>query len=240
MEHELGTAFWSLHLCIRCIQRSSSMQLHVLCSLALLAHASAALHIKPQLVRRVLGTWITTASLLFNQPLLHPAGAADDDAYLHSLAAVLEAKAVLKRVPQFVSAQAYDNARTNIKYCLNQLRLQKQLDTLVKNSIDFAEDPDAVDAAADASTRIANTATQLDSTVYTLIFIPTEDGELPPSAEKYIKQSNDFYSTLEKDLDLMLKVASDSQLSEAQSISDKELKDYPGFLFKDPSKKTSI
>lgn len=216
------------------------MHFQALCFLALLSHASWAVRIKPLLVRRAFGAWITTAALLFNQPLLHPSLAADDAAYLQSLAAVLEAKAVLKKVPQFVSLQAYDNARTNIKYCLNQLRLQKQLDTLVKNSIDFSEDPDAIDAAADASTRIANTATQLDSTVYTLIFIPTEDGELPPSAEKYIKQSNDFYSALEKDLDLMLKVASDAQLSEAQSISDKELKEYPGFLFKDPSKKTSI
>ena len=215
------------------------MYLLASCSLALLLHASSALNIKPT-VRRAFGAWIATASILFNQPLLYPATAADDAAYLQSLAGVLEAKAVLKKVPQFVSLQAYDNARTNIKYCLNQLRLQKQLDTLVTNSIDFSEDPDAIDAAAEASTRIANTATQLDSTVYTLIFIPTEDGELPPSAEKYIKQSNGFYSSLENDLDVMLKVASDSQLSEAQTIADKELKDYPAFLFKDPSKKTGI
>ena len=210
----------------------------VISSFAVLICASAASW-KPQLLRRAFGSLIASTSLFLNQPLLHPGFAADDSAYLQSLATILEAKAILKKVPTFVDLQAYDNARTNIKYCLNQLRLQKQLDTLVKNSIDFSEDPDAIDAAADASTRIANTATQLDSTVYTLIFIPTEDGELPPSAVKYVKQTGGFYSALEKDLDMMLKVASESQLAEAQGIADKELQDYPGFLFKDPAKKTT-
>ena len=171
----------------------------------------------------------------------NPAHAAtSESAYISSIASVIEAREVLAPVLPYVKNQAYDNARTNIKYCLNQLRLQKQLDTLVQNSIDFSEDADAIDAAQEASTRITNTATQLDSTIYTLIFIPSDDGLPPPSAEKYIKQSADEFADLNRDLDVMLKLPTAAQMQEAQSLAAKELKAAPAFLFKQVTKKTMI
>ena len=82
----------------------------------------------------------------------------------------------------------YDFARTNVNYCLNQLQLSKALSTVIQGSIDFCDDADAIEAASEASQTIANTAVQLDSTIYTCVFIPSEDGEIPPNAEKYRKQ----------------------------------------------------
>ena len=63
---------------------------------------------------------------------------------------------------------------------------------LIQQSLDFSEDSDAVDAAQEAGNRVSNTAIQLDSTLYTCVFIPSDDGTVPPAAEKYRKQCFDF------------------------------------------------
>ena len=55
-----------------------------------------------------------------------------------------------------------------------------------------------------ASQRLTNTAVQLDSTIYTCVFIPSEDGEVTPTQEKYRKQSYGFLKDLNNDLDTMI------------------------------------
>ena len=45
---------------------------------------------------------------------------------------------------------------------------------------------------------------QLDSTIYTCVFIPSEDGEVTPTQEKYRKQSYGFLKDLNNDLDTMI------------------------------------
>lgn len=207
--------------------------------LALCVFVASSLKFNPlKIIEKKSSIAVLSLAILTQPSLTQAAGAPSaSNVFINSLATVIEAREVLKPVVGFVDVQAYDNARTNIKYTVNQLRLQKTLDALVQNSLDFSDDADAIDAAADASTRIANTAQQLDSTVYTLVFIPSEDGIPPPSAEKYVKQSKDFYGTLDSDLSVMLKVASAKQLGEAQLIAEKSLKEMPDFLFKTPKRK---
>jgi hypothetical protein len=65
---------------------------------------------------------------------------------------------------------------------------------LVQSSIDFGDDMDAIENAQEAAGKISNTAIQYDSTVYTCVFIPSDDGTVPPNAEKYRKQAVDFYN----------------------------------------------
>jgi len=77
-------------------------------------------------------------------------------------------KAVLKPVQKYVVDTKYDFARTNVNYCLNQLQLAKAVKAVIQGSIDFCEDGDAIEAAYEASQTIANTAVQLDSTIYTV------------------------------------------------------------------------
>ena len=105
---------------------------------------------------------------------------------------------------------------------------------LLSNSIDYVDDADLLDQISDASTRIVNTATQLDSTIYTMVFIPNDSGEdVTPSVLKYQKQSKDFLNELNNDLDTLLKAGTEKQLSTAQEIANKEIPTYPKFLFKD-------
>ena len=173
----------------------------------------------------------TTTSILFTTNIL-PSYGSSNDAFVAALASIIEAKDVIKPVKNFIELQAYDNARTNIKYVINQMQLQKKTDALIQNSLDVTEDSDAIDLAADANSRILNTANQLDSTIYTCVFIPSEDGTISATQEKYRQQSYTFYNSLLKDFDDVIKVAPDAQLKEAQAIADVDIKKLPKVLFK--------
>lgn len=155
--------------------------------------------------------------------------------FLGPLATMIVAKQVMEPTKAYVERQAYDAARSNIKYILNDLQLQKQVLNLVQNSIDFVDDMDAIDAAQEAGNRVANTAIQYDSTVYTCVFIPSDDGTVPPSAEKYRTQAYNFYTAFNNDIDTLLKLANEDQLQKAQEIAKKRSKNLPPVLFKDLS-----
>ena len=121
------------------------------------------------------------------------AAAPSEEKYLDALATLITCKKVLESVDNYIEVQAYDNARTNVNYLLNQLFLEKKVQSLIQQSLDFSEDSDAVDVGQEAGSRVSNTAIQLDSTLYTCVFIPpSDDGGVPPAAEKYRKQCFDF------------------------------------------------
>ena len=62
-------------------------------------------------------------------------------------------------------------------------------------------------------------------------------GTVPPAAEKYRKQTKDFYNSFNSDIDAVLKVASEEQLSKAQSVAALSLKTRPPVLFKNANSK---
>ena len=86
-----------------------------------------------------------------------------EETFVGNVATMITAKRILEPVDNFVELSAYDNARTNVKYILNQLQLQKNADSLVRLSLDFTEDPDRVDAATEAAGRVTTTAQNVDS-----------------------------------------------------------------------------
>ena len=156
-----------------------------------------------------------------------------EEKYIDTLSVLLQVKKIIEPTKQFVFLQAYDNARTNIRYTLNQLQLQKNVDFLIQNSIDFTEDMDSIDAAQDVGSKLTNTLLQFDNTVYTCIFIPSDDGTVPPSAEKYRKQTYDFYNVINDSVDTMLKVATEKQLAAAVVKANAAVKALPPVLFKE-------
>lgn len=92
---------------------------------------------------------------------------------------------------------------------------------------------DAIDAAQDVGSKLTNTLLQYDNTVYTCVFIPSDDGTVPPSAEKYRKQANDFYDTVQNSIDIMLKVGNEKQIAAATKLSENAIKTLPPVLFKE-------
>jgi hypothetical protein len=156
-----------------------------------------------------------------------------EDDFIQSLSALVLAKEVIAPTKAYVDLQAYDNARSNIKFILNNLQLQKQVTSVLQNSIDFSDDFEKIEAAQEAASRITNTAIQYDSTVYTCVFIPSDDGTVPPSAEKYRKQATNYYKSFLEDIQTILDVASESQLERAKAIAKEKLPTLPAVLFKD-------
>lgn len=165
--------------------------------------------------------------------LARAATTVDEDAFIDSLSTLILVKKIIEPTKKFIYLQAYDNARTNIRYTLNQLFLQKKVDLLIKSSIDFSDDMDSIDAAQDAGSKLTNTLLQFDNTAYTCIFIPSDDGTVPPSADKYRKQANDFYDTALSSIDVILKVANERQIAAATKLADAATKTLPPVLFKD-------
>ena len=141
---------------------------------------------------------------------------------MKNVATMITSKKILEPVDNFVDKSAYDNARTNVKYITNQLQLQKNADSLVRNSLDLDPEPnsDLVDLATEAAGRISTTAENVDSSVYTTIFIPpADDGTIPPSALKYRKQALEFLKAYRSDLDALINVADDGLLAKAKVTS---------------------
>merc|ERR1719230_1271542 len=146
--------------------------------------------------------------------------------FIECLSSMQVCKTILSYIPGFIDAQAYDSGRTNVNYLINFLAIQKQADKLVKSSLDFAEDPDAIDAAQEAAVTLGNKLTELDSTIYTVIFIPgDESGVVAPAAEKYIKMLFGYLKDTNSAFDTLLSVGSETQLANANKITTKRLAD---------------
>lgn len=167
--------------------------------------------------QKLLGCLATLlASVVVSPPL---AVHASEEIFVKNVATMLTSKKILEPVDNFVEKSAYDNARTNVKYITNQLQLQKNADSLVRNSLDLDPEPnsDLVDAATEAAGRISTTAENVDSSVYTTIFIPpADDGTIPPSALKYRKQALEFLKAYRSDLDALINVADNDLLVKAK------------------------
>jgi hypothetical protein len=186
----------------------------------------------------------STLAALFFPLFIHPdvALADSEDKFVNALSALVNAKKILAPVKSYVELQGYDNARTNIYYIVNNLSLQKKADALVQSSIDVVDDESKIDLAQESASRIANTASQLDSSVYTVIFIPSEDGSVNPTQQKYITQAYKYYDDFNKDLDDLIQIADGNELLRKRAFAqaENEVAEMPKILFKQSVKKSGI
>jgi len=184
---------------------------------------------------------ISAIGIAVTSVLPTPVYAAGEQDYIEALATVVSAREILKPLKDFILDQGYDNARTNINFILNQLKFQKKIDVLVQNSIDYVDDADIIEEAQDAGTKLTNTLRELDSLVYTIIFIPSEDGSVTPTQEKYRKQTYDVCDRLSSELDKLLRLGGDSkEYEKAKVLSQSNLQSYPKVLFTKVTKKSGI
>ena len=183
-----------------------------------------------------IGALITTIVSLMSSPNAVSAKASTEQDFIEALGTCLTSKRVLVPVLDFIEKQNYDGGRTNVNYLLNFLQVQKNAEFLVRAGLDFSDNVDGIDAAVEASAQLSNTLIQLDSTIYTVIFIPGDDsGKPPPAAEKYIKSLKGYYKDSQGRFDTLLALGSEEQLSKAKVVSDKQVADLQKkspFLFK--------
>lgn len=157
--------------------------------------------------------------------------------FITTLAYMYAAKKVLEPVGPFIDLQSYDLARTNVNYLLSFFAIQKKADTLLKGSVEFTEDIEAIDAATEFGAQLSTRVVELDTSIYTVIFIPGEgdDGKPPPAAEKYIKMTTGYLKEVNKSLDKLFALGTDEQRTKASAEGDviiKNLKVKQPKLFK--------
>jgi len=168
----------------------------------------------------------------------------EEEDFVKALSLMLTCRAIMAPVGEYVKNQGYDQARTNVKYLLNQLQVEKAANVLVKTSIDFAGNSDNLEEAQEVGSSLGNALIQLDSTIYTVIFIPGDDsGGPPPAAEKYLKMLDGYLNNVNKAFNTLISLGDEGQLARAKTISDSQLKNLPengsAILFR-KSKKTGI
>jgi len=160
-----------------------------------------------------------------------PAFADTKNSFEQNLANILLSKKVLEPALRYIQIGQYDPARTNVNFCVNQLKLRKALVAAVDEAQDFVEDFDLLSEAIEFVTRADNIIVQLDSSIYTMIFIPVESSDLPPDAIKFQKQCFLYYDLTLKGLDEVIALATPEQLKKANEIAAQQK--LPAFLFKE-------
>jgi len=167
----------------------------------------------------------------------------DEKAFIDALATIVSAKAIVGPIDGYIKARDYDAGRTNVKYLLNQLRIEKASTSLIKGALEFGNPDGPIDDAQEAAANMGNYVIQLDSTIYTVIFIPSDDsGGVPPAAEKYLVMCTGYLNNLTKALELLMSLGTTEQLAQAKKQSDAQLASLAekAILFKKIARKTSI
>lgn len=164
--------------------------------------------------------------------ILNGSTAVGKKSMVESLSVILASKKILIPVQKYIEIGQYDPGRTNVNYCTKILRIRRAFDNVVLQAQDNPSvDLDKLDAAIELTAVADNNFSQLDSSIYTLIFIPNEGNELPPNSRKYLVMAQDYYKTVMDSIDAALALGSPQELNEAQKLAD--TMEYPQFLFKE-------
>lgn len=124
-------------------------------------------------------------------------------------------------VRRYIEEGEWDRSRTNINYCTRILALKKN----IRKSADFLEG-DAFYDALDIAGELENIMTQLDATVYTPLFIPSDDG-VSVEQRKYQKQAFAFYDMAIENIDSFLAVVPPPELAKAREKAKGEKYEIP-------------
>lgn len=111
---------------------------------------------------------------------------------------VVMCRKIMSPVGRYIEQGEWDKGRTNVNYCTRILALRSRMRDASEQL-----DGDAFYDALDITEEMSNTMTQLDASLYTPLFIPSDEGI---SAEQriYQQQAFGFYNDALKYLDTFL------------------------------------
>jgi hypothetical protein len=120
---------------------------------------------------------------------------------------------VLEPVERYINEGSWDKARTNVNYCTRILALRKKMHTAADTLVG-----DAFYDGTDIAEELVSTFTQLDASVYTPIFIASEDG-VSVEQRKYQKEALEYLEEAHAYLDKFLALFPRSAVSTAQQAA---------------------
>ncbi len=126
---------------------------------------------------------------------------------------VVMCRTVLNPVRRYIEEGEWDKSRTNINYCTRVLALKKN----IRKSAEFLEGDafyDLLNIAGD----LDNILTQLDATVYTPLFIPSDEG-VSVEQRKYQNQAFSYYDIAIEYLDSFFTKIPGEELEKARQTA---------------------
>eukprot|EP00903_Cladosiphon_okamuranus_P012890 g12036.t1 len=186
-------------------------------------------------MKSVVGGGTLGLAAVFSPALSKPAAAAAQS--LEDLEAdIMLCKEIFKPTLQYLKAEQFDAARTNTNYISRVINIKKKIDAFIVQANDVVDDVDTLEKAFDMAQEVDALFTNFDSSVYTIIFIPTDaSGVLPPGAEKYLKQGYGFYDDINKVLDFYIGLVPPETKAAAEKLVPAKRAALPKFLFKEDS-----
>ncbi len=152
----------------------------------------------------VAAAWMTTSA-----PWLPPVPSAAAGQYSigmdRGVQAVIICRELLEPIPRYVEEGAWDRARSNVNYCTRTLRLKTALRAVTDRLLTPENDLDSHETAMRLSNDLPNLMTQLDATLYTPIFIASDQG-VSPGQRKYGNEALDYLQQAEEMLDRYLEL----------------------------------
>jgi hypothetical protein len=98
--------------------------------------------------------------------------------------AVMVCRELLEPIPRYVESGSWDKARSNVNYCTRTLRLHTALRAVTDRLLTPEYDLEKHESAMRVSSDLPNVMTQLDATLYTPIFMASDQG-VSPAQRKY-------------------------------------------------------
>ena len=173
--------------------------------------------ISKQSRRRVL-QYISLLPLASKLVLDHPspANAISREKKLESMVTpVIMCQTIMTPVRRYIEEGAWDKGRTNVNYCTRVLALRKNM----KETAELL-DGDSYFDAMDIMGEMSNTMTQLDASLYTPLFIPSDEG-ISVEQMRYQREARSFYQDAIKYLDDFLKCIPTDIVSSAKASAAK-------------------
>ena len=105
-----------------------------------------------------------------------------------SVQAVVLCRQLLEPIPRYVSSASWDKARSNVNYCTRNLRLHTAMLTVTREVLTPSVGQAASDEGMVLANELDNIFTQLDASLYTPIFMPSND-EITTGQRKYANEA---------------------------------------------------
>lgn len=145
---------------------------------------------------------------------LLPTAAAKADALQPPLTSIIMCQRVMRPVSRYIEEGKWDKGRTAVNYCTRVLALRRNM----KQAADLF-DGDAYYDAVELMADTANTMTQLDATLYTPLFIASDEG-INPEQRRYQDQARVFYAEAISNLETFLRLAPENSLAPARHAAE--------------------
>lgn len=162
-------------------------------------------------------TMLPLTAMQSSEVLFSALAAEDPSEKLQKLTApIVMCRRVMGPVDRYIDEGSWDKGRTNVNYCTRVLAMRK-------NMLDAADllEGDAYYDALDVMGEMINVMSQLDASLYTPLFIPTDEGTISVEQEKYQEQARDFYNQAIDGLDKFLSIIPSAVLDKAIALADK-------------------